>query len=108
MVQAHYVFAQDRDGIRESTPVGSALRASFDERVAALLPKRLQSETILGVRRPRREPATDRAARIRTCKSSCDDQWSACRQSCASLAPGTCASCSQVLYRCRDTCETTT
>jgi hypothetical protein len=107
LVQVHYAWTKNRDGVRASTPVGSGLRDTFDERVAALLPRRLQSEAILAVRRPRREPATDRAARIRTCQSTCDDQSSTCRESCGSFAPGACA-CGQVLTQCRDTCAKTT
>lgn len=108
LVQQHVAFAQELEAVRQGLHVDSALRDSLNERVAALLPQREKSEAILGVERPTREPATDRLMRIRSCQTHCDDEAAPCRHSCAQLAPGTCASCSQALAQCRATCTTTT
>ena len=108
LVQAHYELTNHFEGIRASTPAGSALRGNFAQRVEALLSKRLQSETLLGVERPRREAASDTAMRIRTCQSACDDQSSSCFGGCGSLPAGTCDSCRQVLTQCKVTCTKAT
>jgi F0F1-type ATP synthase epsilon subunit len=91
------------DGFLEDTHLDAITVSRLADRAAATEAKRVESEAILGVVRGRRQPATTRAMRIETCRSSCDAAVS-CERTCPEVPASACDACRQGVVECRRTC----